>query len=411
MCATYETPLSYSKAKLFMRLVASDWYQARWGKKWAKDIGEWGSGMMSNDKGGFRFATSKGSGATGRHGDRQIVDDPHKPQDILSPKMRGTELRADCENTYQWWTQTMATRLIADPNNPAVRVVIMQRLHEADLTGKLLAEFGDEYTHLMIPQQFEPSRKCVTILKRNPETKEPVKTWEDPRTEEGELMCPSRMDDDFCKGRKKELGSNGYAAQEQQRPNPSGGGIFKRKWIQHYNALPARAFRDITLSVDCTFKDLMTSDFVVGQAWVEFENSFYLLDQFRDRMTFTETLKAIRAFFAKWRGTARVLIEDKANGSAVIDTLKKEIHGVIAIEPEGGKEARANAVEPLWEAKEVFLPDPSKAPWVHDFIEELIKFPGVFDDQVDAMSQALTYMKKKSASEYVKAMQKLAQGA
>lgn len=363
--------------------------------------------MMVNDAGGFRYATSKGSGATGRHADRQIVDDPHKPQDILSPKMRGSELRADCENTEQWWNQTMSTRLIAAPGIVPVRVVIMQRLHEADLTGKLLKEFGDEYTHLMIPQSFEPERKCVTVLKRDPETKEPVKTWEDPRTEADELMCPDRMNEAFCKNRKKELGSKGYAAQEQQRPTPAGGGIFKRKHIQRYKVVPELAYRDITITVDCAFKDLETSDFVVAQAWAQHGADFYLLDQIRDRMSFSDTLKALKDFIIKWRKCRRVLIEDKANGTAVINVLQDKIPGIIPIEPEGGKEARANAVEPLWEAGNVKIPEAGMYDWVGDFVEEVVTFPGTFDDQVDAMTQALIYLHGNSSNEYVMAMRNL----
>lgn len=407
MCSTYEQPLSLNKAHLFKRLVESEWYQDRWGDKWSKDKSEWGASLMVNMAGGYRYATSKGSGATGRHTDRQIVDDPHKPQDILSPKMRGSELRADCENTYQWWNQTMSTRLIAAPAVTPVRVVIMQRLHEADLTGKLLKEFGDEYTHLMIPQRFEPERKCVTVLKRDPETEEPIKIWEDPRTEPEELMCPERMNEAFCNNRKKELGEKGYAAQEQQRPTPAGGGIFKREWMQHYKTVPERAYRDITLSFDCTFKDLDSSDYVVGQAWAAFGADFYLLDQIRARMDFSQTLQAIIDFKAKWRRARRILIEDKANGPAVISMLKKKIPGIIAIEPMGGKEARANAVEPLWEAGNVHLPEPEKAPWIGDFKEEVISFPGVFDDQVDAMTQTLIYLSERSANTFLQAMQNI----
>jgi predicted phage terminase large subunit-like protein len=321
--------------------------------------------------------------------------------------MRGSELRADCENTYQWWNQTMATRLIAAPGVTPVRVVIMQRLHEADLTGKLLAEFKDEYEHLMIPQKYEPNRKCITVLKRDAITREPIKIWEDPRTDAGELMCPIRMNDAFCRGREKELGSSGYAAQEQQRPTPAGGGMFRREWMQRYSVVPERALRDITLSFDCAFKDLQTSDFVVGQAWAQAGPDFYLLDQIRGRMSFTDTLRAIRDFSAKWRHARRILIEDKANGPAVINVLKKEIMGVIPINPLGGKEARANAIEPLWEAGNVWVPESSKAPWVGDFVEELVSFPGVFDDQVDAMSQALLFLKERSANEYVQAMSKI----
>lgn len=102
------------------------------------------------------------------------------------------------------------------------------------------------------------------------------------------------------------------------------------------------------------------------------------------------TLQAIRALSQKWPGTIAKLIEDKANGSAVIQMLDYEISGLLPVNPQGGKVARAAAVSPLVEAGNVYLPHPDYAPWVNDFIEECIQFPnGAHDDQVDAMTQAL----------------------
>src|SRR6185369_7597794 len=112
--------------------------------------------------------------------------------------------------------------------------------------------------------------------------------------------------------------------------------------------------------------------------------------QVRDRMDFPATVKAIESLSAKHPAAVAKLVEDKANGPAVISTLKSKISGLIAVEPRGSKEARASAVSPAIEAGNVFLPAPSAAPWVHDFIEECAAFPkGANDDQVDAMTQAL----------------------
>lgn len=107
-------------------------------------------------------------------------------------------------------------------------------------------------------------------------------------------------------------------------------------------------------------------------------------------MDFPTTLQTVRSMTAKWPQARAKLIEDKANGTAVIATLKREISGLIAIEPQGGKVVWAHAVSPDIEAGNVWLPDPSIAPWIHDFIEECAAFPnGVNDDQVDGMTQAL----------------------
>ena len=143
-------------------------------------------------------------------------------------------------------------------------------------------------------------------------------------------------------------------------------------------------------SWDCAFKDLETSDFVVGQVWGRQGSAYLLLDQVRDRMDCPTTVKAVRQLSQRWHGSVAKLIEDKANGSAVIQMLTHDIPGILPVTPEGGKVARAQAVSPLIEAGNVYLPHPQFMPWVNDFIEECAAFPnGAHDDQVDAMTQAL----------------------
>ncbi|MCV5365380.1 phage terminase large subunit, partial [Escherichia coli] len=157
--------------------------------------------------------------------------------------------------------------------------------------------------------------------------------------------------------------------------SPGEGAIFKRTWfIKFYTVIPSDISEQMQ-SWDCTFKDTESSDFVVGQVWGKRGADKYLLDQVRDRMDFPATLRAIRALTAKWPRAGVKLIEDKANGSAVIQTLQREIPGIIGVNPEGGKIARAQAAAPQFEAGNVYLPDPSIAPWIHDFIEEFIVFP------------------------------------
>jgi predicted phage terminase large subunit-like protein len=143
-------------------------------------------------------------------------------------------------------------------------------------------------------------------------------------------------------------------------------------------------------SWDMAFKDLDTSDYVVGQVWGASGADRFLLDQRRERMSFPQTVEAVKALSAKWPKAARKLIEDKANGTAVIASLQHEIEGLIAVNPEGGKVARAHATSPRIEAGNVYLPHPAYVPWVEDFLEECASFPaGRNDDKVDAMTQAL----------------------
>jgi predicted phage terminase large subunit-like protein len=365
---------------------------------WSPHPVEWTSTKYSNDKAGFRMATTVGGAATGEHADIQLVDDPIKPLDAPGDRLQSKSI----EEVINWWDETMSTRM-RDPKT-ARRVIIMQRLHENDLAGHVLASGG--YTHLCLPMEAE--RSCVVSVPHRcsmPESVEPTELgFRDPRPE-GVLLWPSRFPAEVLEVRHKEMGPRASAAQDQQRPVPAGGGIFKRDWVQHWTKKPARG--EMIQSWDMTFKNTADSDYVVGQLWQRDGADFYLLDQWRAKATFSETCKAVISFTAKHPRAIRKLIEDKANGTAIMDMLKNKIPGMVPIEPLGGKIARANAVEPLWAAGNVWIPDPERAPWVHDFIEELVTFngdPGRHDDQVDAMTQALAYFTERSTDTYRKAI-------
>jgi predicted phage terminase large subunit-like protein len=143
------------------------------------------------------------------------------------------------------------------------------------------------------------------------------------------------------------------------------------------------------------FKDLSTSDYVVGQVWAQRGADRFLLDQIRERLDFPATLGAVRRLTLKWPRATTKLVEDKANGTAVIATLKHEISGLIQVNPEGGKEARAAAVSPQIEAGNVYVPHPSYVTWVNAYLAEWAAFPrGAHDDQVDATTQALNRMRE-----------------
>ena len=143
------------------------------------------------------------------------------------------------------------------------------------------------------------------------------------------------------------------------------------------------------IAFDMAFKGSESSDFVAGRLYGKHGPDFYLLDQERGHFSFVESLGAVRRLLARaqayTRGAVRVLVEDKANGPAVIDVLKREIPGIVPVQPEGSKEARAHSVTPLFESGNVVLPDASIAPWVSDFRLELLRFPsGAHDDMVDS---------------------------
>ena len=311
---------------------------------------------------------------TGKGADIGIIDDPVKnDQEAMSATYQ--------ERTYEWYKSTFRTRIQRD----GAIILIMTRWHENDLAGKLLAA-----------QEEEGEKWEVVSLPAIAEDDDPL------GREIGQPLCPGLFTKDALESIKKAVGSYWWASLYQQRPSPAEGGIFKRNWWQYYRRVPDR-FDEIIQSWDMTFKDTKTADFVVGQVWGRKGADKYLLDQVRDRMDFPATVQAVRNLSAKWPQAKVKLVEDKANGPAVIATLKKEISGLIPVEPQGSKESRAWAVSPEVEAGNVYLPDPSIAPWVHDFIEECAAFPnGANDDQVDAMTQALMRLNKQPGIQVLK---------
>jgi predicted phage terminase large subunit-like protein len=199
---------------------------------------------------------------------------------------------------------------------------------------------------------------------------------------------------------KKDVGEYVWAALYQQRPAPAAGGIFKNTWWREYTE-PRWVSRldgtcvipgadELVCSWDMAFKDEADSDYVCGQVWARFGLQVYLVDQVHDRMDFVTTRQAVRQLSAKWPQAIAKYVEDKANGTAVINSLSLTVSGLIPIEPDGNKISRARAVSPFVEAGQVYLPSPELCPWVGGFIDEHSMFPNaVHDDRVDAMSQAL----------------------
>jgi predicted phage terminase large subunit-like protein len=387
--SSYAAQLSIRDSVKCRRLIESPWYQERWGDRFALTGDQNTKGRFENDRSGYRLSTSVGGAATGEGGDRVVCDDPHNVQEAESDSVR--------KATLDWWDIVMSTR-VNDPRS-AAKVVVMQRCHQRDLSGHLLEQGGWE--HLCLPAEYEKPG-CSTSV-----------GWSDPRTEQSELLWPERFGPEELESLKRSLGSYAAAGQLQQRPSPAGGGIFKRHWFRYFQprganlppvvvslpdgtqmSIPAieapHQVNETIQSWDCAFKDLDTSDYVVGQVWGRLGPSFFLGDQVRARMDCPTTVHSVRQLTAKWPGTIAKLIEDKANGSAVIQMLAREIPGLLPVNPEGGKVARAAAVSPLVEAGNIFLLHPLYAPWVNDFIEECAAFPnGAHDDQVDAMTQAL----------------------
>lgn len=347
-------------------------------------VSNWG---LDGHRGGVRSIGLAG-GITGRPADWLFIDDP------IANREQANSV-AFRERAKSFWTSTGSTRLA--PGAPVV--LILTRWHQDDLAGWLLdREDGHRWRVINIPAQADHN---PALGETDPLGRKPGEYLQSARINErtGQPRGPAEWE-----AVKVQAGSRDWAALYQGRPSPAAGDVWQRDWWGSYSTplwldrpngskfVPrAQGGGVLIQSWDMTFKDTKASDFVVGQVWFTDGVEAFLLDQVRARLAFPATVKAVVELSARWPQAVLKLVEDKANGPAVIAALRRRVPGLVAEEPHGSKESRAQAVAAFIEAGNVHLPDPALAPWVGEFLEEAAAFPnGAHDDQVDAASQALT---------------------
>ncbi|MBE7701257.1 phage terminase large subunit [Oerskovia sp. Sa1BUA8] len=346
------------------------------GMRIADDVAAQHEFQISGHLGGV-YAVGIGGGLTSRPADLMIIDDPLKDRAEAD-----SEVYRD--RAWDWWTDVASTRLA--PGAPVI--LILTRWHHDDLAGRLkAAEDGHLWKVLNIPAQADhrPEHGETDVLGRQP----------------GEYMISARgRTPAQWERRKIQSGPRTWAALFQGRPSPDQGDLFPAEWPRfdqpmHVNRadgscwIPGHDY-ELVQSWDLAFKDTKASDYVVGQVWLRIGADVYLLDQVRARLSFTATLDAIKAMSAKWPQAVAKFVEDKANGPAVINALSRQLAGLIPVEPEGSKYARAAAVSPFVHSGNVHLPTAEMLPNVEEFLEETRAFPnGAHDDTVDAFSQAV----------------------
>ncbi len=386
--ASFDGSLALKHATMMFNLITSPWYVERWGNLFDSSTAKFAMGDFTNKAGGFRFSTSVGGKGTGRHAHRRVFDDPNKPGDALGT---GKAVSAVLETTNHWWKHTMASRRV-DPAKFS-SVGVMQRIHEMDLSDQCIK---DGYTHLCLPMRYDPARHCETSI------------GGDRRHEPGELLNPQRYPketvDDMVK---TDLGEAVAAAQLDQNPAPAGGLIFKETNFRHFT-LSEQPFDmlDVScLSIDCSFKDEPTSDYVALEVWGRKAALLYCYESVLERMDLEATIDQALLLLQIWKVGA-ILVEDKANGPSVIKALRKRLPNVLALDPKTSKPARAQAANTYYYAHSVHhLAD---APWLGRKEQNLKHYPKARnDDDVDTTSQGVLWLGENDVSDFSSLMKKV----
>jgi len=385
VCASYSDQLTIRDNRRTRLILQSDEYQSRWGHRFELVSDQNNKTKFETDKRGFKIATSVGGLGTGERGDRLIIDDPHNVKDGESEAKRETALA--------WFTETMTTR-VNDPGKSAF-VVIMQRVHERDVSGLILEkEMG--YTHLMLPMDFEAKRKCFIDMG--------AFKFEDWRKEEGELLWPERfprdyVEEDMKPGLRAWGGGYAEAGQLQQSPIPRGGGMFQRGDFQYIEPLELASLKGkICRGWDLAASDGQTSAFTAGvKGMIDQDGRLIILDVVRDRKLPNGVKTMIRECAVQDRITCTIDIPQDPGqaGKAQKADLAKNLHGFdVTFSPESGdKTVRATPAAAQAEAGNFFL---VRAPWNDNFINELVVFPnGQFKDQTDALSRMYSNLLRK----------------
>lgn len=349
-------------------LIESDWYQTHWGDRFQLASDQNAKSEFSNNKRGHMIANGMLGSGLGKGGNWLVVDDPVDPMRGQSDAIRNsTNLAFD-----------MNVRSRLDSEDRGVKIITMQRTHDLDLTGHVLATERDQWTWVKIPAE-APKRVYIRF---------PISGKKIIR-EAGEPLQPARHSKAQLAIRKNAMGSYAYEGQYNQAPHPPGGTILKREWWKYWRALPPR-FDKSLISMDAAFKGEDDSSPVCIQAWGKKGAECFLIDQVHGTMDFVASKDALEQFCARYAWIGRRLIEDKANGPAIIASLKKDVPGLIAFPVKGSKVERARAASPWVEAGNVYLPHPSVHAWVGGVVDECASFPkGATADRVDTMSQAL----------------------
>lgn len=413
LCFSYAHPLALRDAVKMRDLIRSEWYQERYGSRFYIDPNRSQQQHFWNNTNGYRFSTSLTGKSTGYGGDVIVGDDPHLTTDAHSETKRNRSLAS--------WDNAMRSRL----NNPKTgqKVLIGQRSHDMDLFGHILATEGDRWTHLMLPNEFNPERRCNTYpnptgrkvpeeeREKRAESKFAGALFVDPRKKRGELVNPARFGKEETEAEKTAMSEVDYESQYNQDPEAGGGVILKRAFWRQWvfpdghplagKPMPMPQFTQIFSVYDTAFKEEQKNDFSARTTWGVFEynepgrrstHHMMLMERFNERVAFPDLRKEAERNFKAWEQEA-VLIEDKASGQSLIQEL--EAIGLPVWKVEAGTEDKvykANMVAPILKSGVVWYVPKD---WTYEVIAQCAKFPfGQFDDMCDTVVMALAYLRR-----------------
>ena len=375
--ASYGADLSIRDNMRCRDLIQSEWFQANWGDRFQMKGDQNAKILYENDRTGWRFAASVGKGITGRRGDRIIVDDPHSVENVESDVVR--------ERALRWFFETLSSRF--NKLDESALVVIMQRVHDRDLSGAILAADLD-YEHLCLPMEYESDHPHKSTH------------FVDPRTEEGELLWPARFSARAVDEQKETFrawgGSYAEAGQLQQRPVPRGGGMFKRDDFEVLDSMPAHAHVIMRArGWDLAATDSSRAAYTVGAKLAKLADGRLVVEdvlRFRGGPADVEA-KILACANMDGPDVAQFLPQDPGQaGKSQVRALAALLEGFNArFSPESGdKESRAIPMAAQVEVGNVCL---IRAPWNDALLAEAALFPaGEFKDQIDALTRAYDWI-------------------
>ena len=402
LCASHSQGLAIRDSTKMRRLVQSEWYQKRWGDRVTLTGDQNAKTKFETTATGFREAVAAGS-ITGSRGDVVIIDDPHSVEGASSDAMRAS--------TIEWFLEAVPTRL----NNPvkSAIVVIMQRLHEEDVSGVIIDK-GFGYDHIMLPMRYDPARAMPTLL-----------GLEDPRGEEGELLFPTRFPEEVVDRDERVMGKYAAAGQFQQEPIPRGGGVVKAEWWQLWERESYPPFDYIVAALDTAYTTKQENDPSAMTVWgvwtggdqtaqvtrqitregemsAALERTYtqehprvMLMYAWQERLELHDLVEKVRDTMERY-GVDKLLIENKAAGHSVAQEIRRlyghEDFAVQLMDPKTlDKLARLYSIQHLFAEGLIYAPDRS---WADMVITQTANFPKArHDDLVDTLSMALRHLR------------------